>query len=147
MRSKTTMMRRNSRSNRSAALPPYVVSEEDDRFYVKRSTISAAGDGLFAAVELKRGDRLRVVGVMVKASSISDQRTSYADPYKIRIGEYLLIPTGWCACVNHRDDGNVEKIVANGEVFLEVRRRIRKDEEIFYRYDEYALARFGPMTE
>jgi hypothetical protein len=35
--------------------------ETDRRFYVRRSTIPEAGEGLFAAVSLVQGDRLRVV--------------------------------------------------------------------------------------
>jgi len=119
--------------------------ETDQRFYVRRSTIPDAGEGLFAAVSLVEGERLRVVGVLIAANSVSDRCTSYADPYKVRVGEYLLIPTGWGAMVNHRDDANVEKVIEGEDVYLEVRRPIAKDEEIFFRYHDYAKSRFGPL--
>jgi hypothetical protein len=85
--------------------------ETDQRFYVRQSTIPEGGEGLFAAVSLLQCDRLRVVGVLIAANSVSDRCTRYADPYKVRVGEYLLIPTGWCAMVNHREDANVEKVI------------------------------------
>ena len=119
--------------------------ETDQRFYVRRSTIPEAGEGLFAAVSLVEGDRLRVVGALIAANSVSDRCTSYADPYKVRVGEHLLIPTGWGAMVNHRDDANVEKVIEGEDVYLEVRCPIAKDEEIFLRYHEYAKNRFGPL--
>ena len=119
--------------------------ETDQRFYVRQSTIPDAGEGLFAAVSLVQGDRLRVVGVLIAPHSVSDRCTSYADPYKVRVGECLLIPTGWGAMVNHRDDANVEKVIEGEDVYLEVLHPIAKDEEIFFRYHEYAKNRFGPL--
>jgi len=119
--------------------------ETDRRFYVRRSTIPEAGEGLFASISLVQGDRLRVVGVLIAANSVSDRCTRYADPYKVRMGERLLIPTGWCAMVNHREDANVEKVIEGEDVYLEVLRPIAKDEEVFFRYHEYAKNRFGPL--
>ena len=117
--------------------------ETDERFYVGRSTVPEANEGLFAGVPLDRGDRLRMVGVLIPANSVSDRCTGYADPYKVRVGDSLLIPTGWGAKVNHRDEANVARIIDGGEVYLEALRPIAKDEEIFFRYSEYAKARFG----
>ena len=74
-----------------------------------------------------------MVGVLIAANSVSDRCTAYADPYKVRVGEYLLIPTGWGAMVNHREDANVEKVIEGEDVYLEVLRPIAKDEEIFFR--------------
>jgi hypothetical protein len=122
-----------------------VIVETDDRFYIAPSTIPEASKGLFAKVELDKGDRLRMPGVLVRADSVSDYCTSYADAYKVRAGDYLLIPVGWGAIVNHNDDPNVEKIVEHGEIYLRVIQPIRKDQELFCNYDEYAQKRFGPM--
>ena len=119
--------------------------ETDQRFYVQQSTVPEAGEGLFAAVSLVQGDRLRVVGVLIAANSVSDRCTGYADPYKVRVGESLLIPTGWGAMVNHREDANIAKVIDGEEVYLEVLRPIAKDEEIFFRYHEYAQNRFDPL--
>jgi hypothetical protein len=131
--------------SRSSAHGVTTMMETDQRFYVRRSTIPEAGEGLFAAVSLVQGDRLRVVGVLIAADSVSDRCTRYADPYKVRVGEHLLIPTGWGAMVNHREDANVEKVVEGEDVYLEALRPIAKDEEIFFRYHEYAKNRFGPL--
>src|SRR5262245_2745007 len=125
--------------NHAEAAAAIGVVEADQRFYVGKSTMPGAGEGLFAGVPLARGDRLRAVGVLVAANSVSDRCTGYADPYKLRVGEYLLIPTGWCAKVNHRDDANVEKIIEGADVYLEALRPIAQDEEIFLRYDPYAV--------
>jgi len=122
------------------------VIETDSRFYVGASTIPGAGEGLFAGMPLVPGDRLRIVGVLVEANSVSDRCTDYADSYKVRVGGYLLIPTGWCAKVNHRDDANVAKVIVGEDVYLEVLRPIAQDEEICFRYHEYAQARFGLST-
>ena len=62
------------------------------------------------------------------------------------MGDSLLIPVGWGAKVNHRDDANVEKVIENDEAYLEVLRPVAKDEEIFLRYHEYATSRFGLMS-
>jgi hypothetical protein len=120
--------------------------ETDPRFYVGPSTIPEAGEGLFAKVPLNTGDRLRVIGVLIAAHSVADRCTDYADPYKLRVGESLLIPVGWGAKVNHRDDGNVRKVIEGEEVYLEVCHPIAKDDEIFFRYHEYATSRFGLMS-
>lgn len=119
-----------------------IETETDPRFYTGPSTIPGAGEGLFAAVPLVAGDRLRVVGVVVDADSVSDRCTSYADPFKLRVGGGLLIPIGWGAKVNHRDDANVRKTIEGDALFLEVTRPIARGEEIFLRYHEYATSRF-----
>jgi len=119
------------------------MTETDERFYVAPSTLPGAGEGLFAAVPISGGDRLRIVGVLVMANSESDRCTDYADRYKLRAGELLLIPTGWGAKVNHSDDPNVRKVVEGQDVYLEALRPIAKDEELFFRYHEYATSRFG----
>ena len=122
------------------------VTETDERFYVGPSTVAGASEGLFAGVPLASGDRLRVVGVLVASHSVSDRCTNYADPYKLRVGDDLLIPVGWGAKVNHRDEANVQKVVEDGELYLETLRPIAQDEEIFLRYHEYATSRFGLMS-
>ena len=123
------------------------VMETDQRFYVGRSTTPGAGDGLFAGVPLARGGRLRVVGVLIAANSVSDRCTSYADHYKVRVGDHLLIPTGWSAMVNHSDDANVEKVIDGNDVYLEALRPIAKNEEVFFRYHDYAKSRFAPRSK
>ena len=119
------------------------LTEDDPRFYVGPSTLPGAGEGLFARVPLVPGDRLRLVGVKVARDSVSDRCTNYADQYKLRVGEFLLIPTGWGAKVNHRDDANVGKAIEGEDVYLEVLQPIPEGGEIFLRYHPYALDRFG----
>ena len=120
-----------------------LLTETDDRFYVGPSSIPAAGQGLFARVELKEGDRLEVVGVLVPANSNADRCTQYADAYKFRAGDHLLIPIGWGAMINHHADANLEKIVEDGVVCLRAVRRIAQGEELFFSYSLYARERFG----
>jgi hypothetical protein len=119
-------------------------SESDTRFYIGASTVAGAGDGLFAAEPLQIGDRLHVIGVLVDRDSAADRCTGFADAHKIRVGNSLLIPVGWAAKVNHHDDPNVRKVIDGDDVFLEVVRRVVKDEEIFFRYHDYATNRFHP---
>ena len=121
------------------------VAETDARFYVGPSTIPGADEGLFAANPLGIGERLRVVGVLVERDSVADRCTGYADAYKLRVGDaLLLIPIGWAAKVNHHDDPNTHKVVDGDAVFLEVIRPVARGEEIVFRYHDYATSRFDP---
>jgi hypothetical protein len=120
-----------------------IFEELDDRFYVAPSTVPGAGDGLFAKVALAKGERLRVVGVRLRAKSAADLCTRYADTHKFRAGEDLLIPVGFGGMVNHSADPNMEKIVEAGNVYLQTLRVIAAGEELFFTYSAYAQERFG----
>jgi SET domain-containing protein len=120
-----------------------IVDETDDRFQVRPSSIAAAGRGLFARVPLRAGDRLEVVGVLVRRESVADRCTAFADEYKIRAGDYLLIPCGVAAMANHSADPNLEKIVAGERVFFQLLRDVDAGEELCFSYSPYARERFG----
>jgi hypothetical protein len=118
--------------------------ETDPRFLVADSTVPGAGRGLFARIDLDEGERLAVIGVSIAAGSVADDCTRYADAYKFRAGDRLLIPVGYAALVNHsRSRANLEKVVAADEVFLRVVRPVRAGEELFFCYSDYARERFG----
>jgi SET domain len=119
------------------------LSESDDRFTVGPSTIPGAGRGLFARVALAAGDRLEVIGVCVPAGSVSDDCTRYADEHKFRVGDDLLIPVGLAGMVNHSATPNLEKVSDGDRLFLRAVRDIAAEEELFFRYSEYAQQRFG----
>lgn len=123
--------------------PPRALSEDDDRFYTAPSTIPGAGQGLFARVPLRTGDRLRVIGVVVARESVADRCTQYADAYKIRVGDDLLIPVGWGALINHHDEANVEKVVEDGMLYFRAVRAIGQGEEIVFCYSDYARQRLA----
>jgi hypothetical protein len=84
-----------------------VVEETDKRFYLKESTIKAAGMGVFAKESLKKGDYLEIIGVAVKVDSIANQCTAFAANYKFaaKAADYdrLIIPMGYGGMVNHTD--------------------------------------------
>src|SRR5262249_15243493 len=118
--------------------------ETDPRFFVADSTIAGAGRGLFARIDLAAGESLRVVGVLIASGSVADDCTRFADAYKFRVGDYLLIPTGYAALVNHsKARANLEKVVTGHEVFLRTTRPVAAGEELFFCYSEYAQERFG----
>ena len=120
------------------------VKEEDDRFYVAGSTLPGAGNGLFAKVPLRKGDRLEVVGVIVPRDSITDRCTHFCDHHKFRIGEnQLLIPLGFGGMVNHSSAPNVQKVFEGDRLYLEALRDLAADEEIFFTYTPYAQQAFG----
>ena len=119
------------------------VNESDDRFYVGASTIPGAGNGLFAKVRLREGERLPVIGVLVLANSISDRCSHYADEHKFRVGDYLLIPLGYGGMVNHSLTPNMEKVVEGDLVYLQAIRPVPAGEELFFCYSDYARERFG----
>lgn len=120
-----------------------MIDETDARFFVGPSTIPGAGSGLFARVPLSLGDQLRVIGVFVAPGSVADACTRYADAYKIRVGDRLLIPVGYAALVNHSDRPNVEKHQDGDLVYFRALRAIEAGEELFFRYSDYARERFG----
>ena len=109
-----------------------LMMETDKRFYISKSTLPGAGKGLFAKTPLAQGERLEVLGVLITADSVSDQCTSYADPYKFRVGDKLLIPTGYGTVVNHSADPNLEKLIEGEKVYLKALRPINLGEELLY---------------
>jgi hypothetical protein len=129
-----------------------LIQENDDRFYLSKSTQPNAGMGVFAHKDLKAGDFVEIIGVMVKKHSIADLCTSYANNYKFAAayaGEYdtHIIPMGFGGMINHANDPenqNAEikyidhKIInsAGGHAVYCFTRDIKKDEEILGNYGE-----------
>jgi hypothetical protein len=120
-----------------------VIDETDDRFYAAPSTIPGAGQGLFARVPLKVGARLAVVGVLVQRDSAADRCTAFADEYKLRVGDHLLIPCGVAAMANHSSRPNLAKIVEDGVLFLELLQDVEAGMELCFTYSDYARERYG----
>jgi SET domain-containing protein len=120
-----------------------ILDESDARFYVAPSTIPGAGRGLFARVPLSAGDRLVVLGVLVRRGSASDEYTGFADEYKFRVGAYLLIPCGVAAVANHSSQPNLTKVVDGETLFLELTRDVTAGEELCFAYGEYARERYA----
>jgi hypothetical protein len=120
-----------------------ILEESDERFYAGPSTMAGAGRGLFARVPLRAGARLAVVGVLVRRESDADRCTSFADEYKVRAGDYLLIPCGFGGMANHSSQPNLEKVVEGEAVHLQLLRDVSAGEELCFTYSEYARARFG----
>ena len=120
-----------------------LLDETDSRFYVAPSPIPGAGRGLFARVVLRAGERLAVIGVRVRQESVADRCTAYADAYKIRVGDDLLIPCGLAAMVNHSTEPNLTKVIEGDAVFLELLRDVDAGEELCFCYSDYARERFG----
>ena len=120
------------------------LSDDDTRLTLAESTIPGAGLGVFAVCPLAVGDRIRVVGVLIDARSPADRCTAYADAYKIRVGDRLLIPVGFAGMVNHSETSpNLEKAHDDGEFYFRVVRPIAVGAELLFRYSAYARERFG----
>ena len=119
-----------------------MLDEHDDRFYVGPSRIPDAGKGLFSRVPVRAGDRLTVIGVTIRADSQADRCTRFADEYKYRVGDTLVIPVGYGAMVNHSASPNMVKVSDGGALYLEALRDIEADEELSFAYDPRALDRF-----
>jgi SET domain-containing protein len=122
--------------------PPFL-DETDDRFEVRESTIPGAGFGVFARVDLPAGAVIEVVGVLVRRESVSDRCTHFADHHKFRVGDRLLIPVGFGGLVNHSTEPNLEKLLDGDRVLLRTLRAVPAGEELFFRYPDAALERFG----
>ncbi|MEO7273887.1 MAG: SET domain-containing protein-lysine N-methyltransferase [Vicinamibacterales bacterium] len=119
-----------------------IVDESDPRFYVAPSMIPGAGQGLFARVPLPAGERLAVTGMRVIRGSASDLCTAFADEYKFRVGDDLLIPCGLAAMANHSSQPNLHKVVVAEALFLELTRAVMAGEELCFAYSEYARERY-----
>jgi hypothetical protein len=119
--------------------------ETDDRFEVKPSTILGAGSGLFAKVSLAVGERLMIHGVSLERDSPADLCTEYANAYKLRCGNRLIIPMGFAGLINHAaaPHTNLRKVEPpDGEAYFECTRHIQPGEELFFSYHTFALATF-----
>ena len=81
--------------------------------------------------------------MLVRRHSSSDHYTDFADEYKFRAGDYLLIPCGVAGMANHSSQPNVEKVVEGEAVFLELLRDVDAGEELCFAYSEYARERYG----
>ena len=119
-----------------------IIDEPDDRFYVGPSTIPGAGQGLFARVPLRTGTRLAVIGVLVRRGSASDRYTRFADEYKFRAGDHLLIPFGIAAMANHSSQPNLDKVVDGEALFLELQHDVDAGAELCLAYSDYARGRY-----
>lgn len=122
---------------------PMILDERDDRFYAGPSTIPGAGRGLFARVPLKVGERLEVIGVRVRRDSVSDGYTAFADAYKFRVGDDLLIPCGIAALANDSSEPNLRKVIDGESVFLELLHDVDEGEELCLAYSEYAREHYS----
>lgn len=114
----------------------------DERVYLAPSTIPGAGDGLFAKLPFALGDKLEVTGVLIEAGSIADACTRYADRYKFRLRDKLLIPTGYASMANHSDRPNMEKIIESDTIYLRALRAIAAGEELCFTYSDFARTQF-----
>jgi hypothetical protein len=117
--------------------------ETDPRFRIGPSRLAGAGLGVFATTPLAAGDQLHVLGVLVPADSVADECTRYADAYKFRVGDHVLVPIGFGGIVNHSAAApNMEKVRVGQEVYLRALRSIASGEELLYVYSDYARERF-----
>ena len=102
------------------------IEEKDKRFNIAESLQPNAGLGLFASEDIKKGNNLEVVGVLVDRDSPADHCTSYANTFKFA-ADYAdsfkkhIIPMGYGGMVNHaneKKDQNVEirYIKKNGDM-------------------------------
>ena len=124
-------------------MPTPFLDEADDRFELRPSTVPGAGLGVFARVDLPAGATLEVIGVLVRRESVSDRCTHFADHHKFRVGDRLLIPVGYGGLVNHSHEPNLEKHLDGDRVLLRTVRPVAAGEELFFRYPDAALERFG----
>ena len=125
------------------------VEENDTRFYIAESTLPQAGRGLFAKKPISKGDYLEIIGIQVKAGSISNSCTEYANKYKFAASankKYIVIPLGYGGMVNHAPEESSQNVAityiknhkpknpAAGSVVYKFLRDVDSDEEILGNY-------------
>ena len=108
--------------------------EDDARFAVRKSRVKGAGLGLFARKSLKKGEALKVSGVLIRRGSASDRFTHYADRHKFRVGGHVLVPMGQAGMANHSFVPNMVKRIRGRQVYLVTLRPVAKGEELFFTY-------------
>ena len=74
-----------------------LIDEDDGRFYIGDSGIAGAGNGLFARVSLSRGDRLEVIGVLVKPARFPTSATTTPTSISSRVEDRCCYPAGLTA--------------------------------------------------
>lgn len=84
------------------------ITETDARYYIDKSTNPEAGLGLFAKVDLKAGDHIEVIGVLLKDTT--HICTRYGDRYKFMAPdrEHVILPCGFAGIINHTDDPKLQ---------------------------------------
>ena len=129
-------------------------SENDDRFYIKDSTIEGAGRGVFARRKISKGERLDVDGVLVERDSAADSCTAYVNAYKFAAtvvhlacggfdsGKFLILPTGFGGMVNHTNNETLQNVgivyLESYEIAYEFLRDVEQHEEVLGYYgDDY----------
>jgi hypothetical protein len=82
-----------------------LIEETDDRFYLAESTVPHAGKGVFAKVDLPKGEYLEIIGAFVENLSLTDECTNYARDYKFAARKEKstrkIVPFGFGGMVNH----------------------------------------------
>jgi hypothetical protein len=119
-----------------------ILKEKDLRFRIDRSTQPDSGLGLFAVQDIKKGDDLEVIGVLVERGSVSDSCTAYANSFKFAADfddKMRLVPFGYGGMVNHANEKasqNVEIRYADGRVYYHFIRDVMAGEEVLGDYGE-----------
>lgn len=134
-----------------------IFEENDDRFYIKESTVNRAGKGLFAKRDIKKNDWLEITGVLVERGSIADECTYYSNAYKfaanvvrkgdkVDVGQFVIVPMGYAGIVNHAENEasqNVEIRYIN-----DTKRSLHADKAVYWflkdvKKDEEILGHYG----
>jgi hypothetical protein len=140
-----------------------LVEETDKRFYLAPSRLPDGGTGVFAAVPLKKGEWMEIVGVMVECAAVANRCTAYAHDYKfasrIKDNDRYIVPMGFAGMVNHAVNGvgmNMKleylrgvtpKNPNAGSAVLMVTRDVAKDEELLHHYGADWDKRLGWQAE
>jgi hypothetical protein len=138
------------------------VEEDDNRFYIKESTLPNAGLGCFAKILIPKGDWLEIIGVYVKTGGIADKCTHYAKRYKFAGSPKMdakIVPMGFGGMVNHSSDSKVQNVVLeycaglskrsshSGQVIYRALRDIQPDEELIGNYGDVIGAEVDRMAK
>ena len=110
-----------------------VLDELDPRFFAATSTIPGQARGCLHAWPFGRATGWPWWGCWCARDSEADRCTAFADEYKLRAGEFLLIPCGMAALANHsaRAQSGRRWSKANRSSF-NCRRDVEAGEELFF---------------
>jgi len=111
---------------------------DEDQHSLRIKGTSGKGRGVFAARDIKRGERIEAAPVIVMPDDHVEwlEKTALADYYYLWGDSHIALVLGYGSLYNHSTSPNVSFYpdAVNQIMVYEARKKIRKDEELLIDY-------------